>query len=452
VHKKNSSEKIENKIFMCSALWGEEYIEYFENLCLNSLLKKNINKYEHISFYIYCNKDEHNKILQLKNIKRLKKLVSIKYFFFDKKKSNKYSHLAYYQNKLMNIAKEKNYNYFIFCYPDSIFCNNYIEFCITKLKKFSLILSPAPLINFESLPKKFGNFSKDNLSRVGNNCLSDFYKNRIDDFYEKSNINLWKNKYYTYYKSFNLHILGVNLKKIELSNNENYGSFDEDFFTFDNINYKDIYYVKNSQENIILTVESVTSERNNNKADKPSLANIMKQNNNNSIFRKILREKNHLNLFSFLYGDYYVVEKKNLHMTRNSKFEKSLNFLKDYFPNSKRECYKNIKKIKKNIIFDTNTKETDVTNLIYDAATKESFLKYFRPIKNKFLAFCLSFMIFIVTLIPNNLLPIINKFFSRKVFFFNKIRNDMKINFFGTPKKYILKHSLKNMVKIIKNV
>ena len=31
-----------------------------------------------------------------------------------------------------------------------------------------------------------------------------------------------------------------------------------------------------------------------------------------SIKQKILREKNILNIFSFFYGDYYVVEKKNL--------------------------------------------------------------------------------------------------------------------------------------------
>ena len=58
------------------------------------------------------------------------------------------------------VAKEKKYDYFIFCYPDTIFCNNYLKFCKEKLKKHSLLLSPAPLVNFENLPNNLNNFQK----------------------------------------------------------------------------------------------------------------------------------------------------------------------------------------------------------------------------------------------------------------------------------------------------
>ena len=293
-------------------MWGEEYIEYFERLCLKSLLNNNINKSKKISFNIYCFKDELNQIKSLKNIKKLKKLIIINYYFLKKKKKEKYSYISYYQKKLIDTAKELNNDYFIFCYPDSIFCENYIKFCSTKLEKFSLLLSPAPLVNFEALPKNLDNFSKDNLSKIGNTCLSNFYKNRTNDFYQKSNINLWRNEHYTFYKSFNLHILAIKLKSIKEINNYKYTSFDENFFTFDNVNYQDLYYVKNSQENIILTVESVTSERNNSKDDKPSLANKIGKSVNETIISRIKKEKNYLNIFSFLQGNYHVVEKKKL--------------------------------------------------------------------------------------------------------------------------------------------
>ena len=108
-------------------MWGEEYIEYFERLCLKSLLKNNIDKSKKISFNIYCFKDELHKIKNLKNIKKLKKLILINYYFLEKKRKEKYSYIADYQKKLIDTAKELNNDYFIFCYPDTIFCENYIK-------------------------------------------------------------------------------------------------------------------------------------------------------------------------------------------------------------------------------------------------------------------------------------------------------------------------------------
>ena len=317
------------KTFICSAVWGEEYLEYFENLCLKSLLKNNIIKSKNTHFYIYCEKNELQKIKKLGNIKKLENLITVNYLFLDKRKENKYSYLANYQKKLILMAKNLGYEYFIFCYPDTIFCNGYLKFCKKKLNKYGLIPSAAPLVNFENLPENLSNFSKNNLSKLGNKCLSNFYKNRIDDFYNRSNINLWKNEYYSYYKSFNLHILGVNLKKIIKLPHTKFVSFDENFFTFDVIKYDHIYYVKNSQENIILTTESITSDRNNDKTDIPNFSNKIGLNLESLICTRIKKEKNFLNIFSFIYGDYYVVEKKNLELITGLRHIKKLkNFFK----------------------------------------------------------------------------------------------------------------------------
>ena len=102
------------KIFLSSIVWGEEYIEYFERLCLKSLLNNNIDRSKKISFNIYCFKSEINKIKKLENIKKLKKLISINYYFLKKKEEEKYSYVAYYQKKLIDKAKEIDSDYFIF--------------------------------------------------------------------------------------------------------------------------------------------------------------------------------------------------------------------------------------------------------------------------------------------------------------------------------------------------
>jgi len=441
------------KIFLSSIVWGEEYIEYFERLCLKSLLNNNINKSKKISFNIYCFKDELYKIKNLKNIKKLKKLIIINYYFLEKKKKEKYSYIAYYQKKLIDTAKELNNDYFIFCYPDTIFCENYIKFCTTKLEKFSLLLSPAPLVNFETLPKDLDDFSKDNLSKIGNTCLSNFYKNRINDYYQKSNINIWRNEHYTFYKSFNLHILGIKLKSIKEIKNYKYTSFDENFFTFDNIDYQDLYYVKNSQENIILTVESVTSERNNIKNDKPSFANSIGQGIENTIIARMYREKNYLNLFSFLHGNYHVVEKKNLSKIMNCEFVKSLAFLKKAYSTDKRKCFYEItikKKRQGELLNHLNTNH-GIEHDLYVGVTEENYFDFIKGVNSKFSKINRSLMLFIVTLFPSWLLIIANKIFSKKVRMFNKTRHDLKFILNATPKKYVLKVCTQNMLKIIQN-
>ena len=153
------------------------------------------------------------------------------------------------------------------------------------------MLSPAPLVNFENLPNNLNNFSKENLSKIGNNYLSNFYKNRIGDFYKRSNINIYKNEYYSFYKCFNLHILAAKINSIKKITNQTINSFDQDFFTKYNTDLTKIYFVKNSQENILLTVESATSERNNDPTDQRSITNMISNNYQNLIYLKMRKEK-----------------------------------------------------------------------------------------------------------------------------------------------------------------
>ena len=446
------------KIFLSSIVWGEEYIEYFERLCLKSLLNNNIDRSKKITFNIYCFKSEINKIKKLENIKKLKKLISINYYYLKKKEKEKYNYVAYYQKKLIDKAKELDSDYFIFCYPDTIFCENYIKFCTTKLEKFSLLLSPAPLVNFEDLPINLADFSKENLSKIGNKYLSNFYKNRVNDFYQKSNLNLWINEHYTFYKSFNLHILAIKLKSIKEIKNYKYTSFDENFFTFDNINYQDLYYVKNSQENIILTVESVTSDRNNIKNDKPNFSLTLGHEIEQSILLKIKKEKNDLNIFSFLHGNYYVVEKRNLSKISSCKFIQSLAFLKKIYSSNKKKSFHQIKKgvikfaiLQKLKINRKSKTYEDITHKLYEGVTEENYRNFIKGLNSKFLIFTRSLMLFIVLLIPSSVLPIASKIFSKKVKTFNKTKHDLKFILYATPKKYVLKICAKNILRIIKN-
>ena len=73
--------------------------------------------------------------------------------------------------------------------------------------------------------------------------------------------------------------------------------------------------MKNSQENILLTVESATSERNNDPTDQRPITNMISNNYQNLIYLKMRKEKNLLNIYSFLYSNYYVVQ-KNIYLKK----------------------------------------------------------------------------------------------------------------------------------------
>ena len=243
-----------------------------------------------------------------------------------------------------------------------------------------------------------------------------------------------------------MHILAAKINSIKKITNQTINSFDQDFFTKYNTDLTKIYFVKNSQENILLTVESATSERNNDPTDQRSITNMISNNYQNLIYLKMRKEKNLLNIYSFLYSNYYVVQKKYLSKIKKCKFIKSLNFIHKIFPKNKNLFRENdLNKIKFFI-----SKEDSFQSRLYDAVTQINFEKYIRKQKNKIGELFASVLLLIVILIPKSIYPIINKIFSRKSLIFNKARNSYKFILLGSPKKYILKHCIRNILKILK--
>lgn len=425
------------KLFLSTIVWGDEYLEYFENFCLKSLLIKNINITKNISFNIFCLEEELIKIKNLKNFEKLKKRILINFYFLKKKnKIDKYKYISYYQKQLIKIAKENNYGYFIFCYPDTIFCNNYIKYCQSKLKKYSLLLSPAPLVNFEQLPRKFNNFSKENLSIIAEKFLSNFYKNQINTDYKRSQIGLFKNNYYTLYKCFNLHILAVNLNAINENTQFGSGSFDANFFSIDNFDIKKIYFVRNSQENILLTIESITSERNN---EINYNAYSLFFRSDKTVLNKIKRENNLLNVYSFLYGNYYVTKKKFLIKTRSCEIlKKKFRYLNDYFPKKKNEfSQKLVKKITIN-----KDKNKDLKEVFYETIAKHNLDKILNFYENNIQKLLMAFIIIFASFIPDFMYPIVSKFITKKNPSINGVKNKYKLLLITSPKKYVIKQCL----------
>ena len=90
--------------------------------------------------------------------------------------------------------------------------------------------------------------------------------------------------------------------------------------------------MKNSQENILLTVESATSERNNDPTDQRSITNMISNNYQNLIYLKMRKKKfiKYILIFIFklLRGS-----KKYLSKIKKCKFIKSLNFIHKIFQN-----------------------------------------------------------------------------------------------------------------------
>ena len=125
---------------------------------------------------------------------------------------------------------------------------------------------------------------------------------------------------------------------------------------------------------------------------------------------------------------------------------KSLKFIYKIFPKNKNLFRENdLNKIKLFI-----NKEESFQSRLYDAVTQINFERYIRKQKNKIGELFASVLLLIVILIPKSIYPIINKIFSRKSLIFNNARNSYKFILLGSPKKYILKHCIRNILKILK--
>jgi hypothetical protein len=152
------NKKYDYVFYFC--IWGYKYIDQFSKYTCNSLLlnlKKTNNKKNLI--YIWTTKNDLKYLKKKKIIKKLNKIIDIKYLEFDylKKKyylsTNKYTFLSILQSLFIATFSFKS-KYIWFLYPDFIFSENSLNFMINKIKKnkkIDAILLPIPQVNFESL-------------------------------------------------------------------------------------------------------------------------------------------------------------------------------------------------------------------------------------------------------------------------------------------------------------
>ena len=261
------------KVFFSSIVWGEEYIYYFLNFTINSLLKKGNLNCEKISkesmYVIYCKKNEAHLIKNNKIIKRLKNKVKLKIVYiniqFDK---DKYSNAGYFQKKLFEYAQKNEFEIFMYIYPDSIVSKNYVKFCLERHElKYETVLSPAPLIISEDVKKI------DDLS------LLDYIFKNLHNFYKSFKIINPRNPICILEIRKNLFFLckHLNINSIKISKEnkiDKINSFDEDILKELEIKKNKIFYTKSNYDLFLVSIESKYSER----SIKNQRWNIRKQN------------------------------------------------------------------------------------------------------------------------------------------------------------------------------
>ena len=254
------------KTLLSTVVWGEDYLEIFLEYTLKSLythgnlLNKEFSKKS--EYIIFTEKNYFQSIRNHKNFKKLKRKIKIKLIKINHNKKEKYLQLRNYQNFSLNYGYKKKFEYFSFIYPDSIFGENHFKTNFDKIKKgFKIVMCPGPLVIYENFFSFFKNrkINNQNLSEVVLKYLHPFYKNLINDS-PRSRIKIFSNENMNYqlYRCFDLHISIISLK---LKNLKIKDSYDVDLLENQNIELKDISYFQKSNQGIIITLESINSER-----------------------------------------------------------------------------------------------------------------------------------------------------------------------------------------------
>jgi hypothetical protein len=343
------------KLLLSTAVWGEDYLEIFLEYTLKSLLtnsnllSKNISKKS--EYLIFAESNYINIIRRHTNFKKLKKKFKIKFLILKIGNSiEKYSSLKYYQNLSIQYGYKNKFNYYTFVYPDSVFGENHFQSLFLKIKKgHKVVMCPGPLGTYE---KFFETFKEKEINNIN---LSDFILHDLHPFYKiflKNDINSRikitedKEKNYQLYKCFDLHPAIISLSIEDLKIQETY---DVDILANKNIELSDIGYLNHSSEGMIITLESIFSERGkileklilnspqHSKYNTLNIIDIMKYNDS---------KNRSFNVSHHLRGGFIVSKKNN----------KSLSFLLNTNP----------KKIKmfKNIMKDNNFKVRNKINII----------------------------------------------------------------------------------------
>lgn len=264
------------KLYLSTVVWGQDYIDKFINYTLPSLLTDGNLKSNKIDkesiFSICCDEDEQENIINNKNFKILEKYINVQFFHFKIKLGSKYKLVSRIQEALFKNAYFNRFEYFMFVYPDSVYSNNTIDFIYKKiLEEYDNVLIPGPLVSKEYLDDKIGRkkFEDHGLS---NQELADIIFYGLHPFYKMLNykyINILRkanavffNKVNNAYlfSGFNLHPLVIRLfdnhKKVTINQ-----SFDGDDLRKILINTSKTYFVQNSTEIVISSIESIFSDR-----------------------------------------------------------------------------------------------------------------------------------------------------------------------------------------------
>lgn len=254
------------RLLLSTCVWGS-YVDLFLDYTLPSLISKgNIlskHKKVEISLLFLISKSDFKKFKENKNIK---KISNVSYFlidnFMDKKNTTKYNILNQSQKKVFQIVNQKDFDYLMLFYPDSIFPENYIKNCLNLIENSDVVLSPGPLISLEKYIE-YLNVTKNpyNLSKIVK-----FTFNNLHPFYEsftnqrKDNpVNIFSFKDVKIFNCYDLHIsiLRKKLCKPEID----FDTVDGNYLSKIHLDKSRIQYANSPKELFIISYESIFSSR-----------------------------------------------------------------------------------------------------------------------------------------------------------------------------------------------
>ena len=253
------------KLLLATCVWGS-YSKFFKEYTLQSLISKGniLKRYKniHIELLILSSKKE---IANFKNDQTLKKIKNVNFLSIDRylnSKKNKYETLSLSQKLVFKIVHEKNFDYLMLFYPDSIFSVNYIQNCLKLIENGDVVLSPGPLVKMEDLQ----DYLRINKSPYALRELVQFTKKNLHPFYdslinqEKKNfVNIFSINNFLVFNCFDLHI---SIMRKNLCNpNIDFDSVDSNYLSKINLDFSKVIYANNPKKLFVISFESIFSSR-----------------------------------------------------------------------------------------------------------------------------------------------------------------------------------------------
>lgn len=315
------------KLLLATCVWGS-YSRFFTEYTLQSLISKGniLEKYKNIDIKLLILSSKKD-IASFKNNKILKKIKSVDFLSIDRflnSKKNKYETLSSSQKIIFNIVHEKNFDYLMLFYPDSIFSINYIQNCLKLIKNGDVVLSPGPLVNIENLQ----NYLSINKNPYELRKLVQFTKKNLHPYYEslinqeKQNfVNIFSINGFMVFNCFDLHI--SIMRKNLCNSNIDFDSVDSNYLSKIDLDFSKVIYANKPNILFILSFESIFSSRPDFHYDKIDYNRL----NLYKIFGQTLSSKKNLKIQNFLNG-YYILD---INLTKENKIllNKHLNKLNE---------------------------------------------------------------------------------------------------------------------------